>query len=93
VKDLENVLVVAKQLEHRRQVDPGRERVDGRGFLLVAELHQAQQRIIGVLAHEFGVDRDERRLGQALAQGLQRIGIGNQRVNLHREGHSGGLPA
>ncbi len=45
VEDLEHVLVVAEQLEHRGQVDPVGERIDRRGFLLVAELHQAQQRV------------------------------------------------
>ena len=54
---------------------PVGQRIDRRGFLLVGDLHQAQFRPIGVLAHEFGVDADEVVLRQALAQFGQVFGL------------------
>ena len=63
VEDLEHVLIVDQQVEQGRHVEPFGLGVDGGGLVDVADLDQAQVRPIGVLAHEFGVDGDERRLG------------------------------
>ena len=47
------------QRQERRQVDPGRQRVDRGGFLGAGDLHQTQDRPISALAHKLGVDRDK----------------------------------
>jgi len=52
VEDLEHVLVVDQQFEQRAKIDPGGQRIDRGGFLVIRDLHQAQFRPIGVLAHE-----------------------------------------
>ena len=84
VEDLEHILVVTEQLEHRGKIDPIRQRIDRRRFLLVPELHQAEQRVIGVLAHELGVDADEFAFRQPLTEIGQFLGCRNQRVYFHR---------
>ena len=56
---------------------------DGRGLLLVADLHQAQQRVVGVLAHEFGIDGNEFTLRETFTQRGEGFGIRDQRMDLH----------
>src|SRR5690606_31284350 len=70
--------------EQRRKIDTVGERVDRRGFLLVAYLDQAQQRPVGVLAHELGIDRDEFRLREPFTEFGQLGGRRDQRVYFHR---------
>ena len=48
------------------KVDAGGERVDHDGFVGRGHLRDAQQRIVGGLAQELGVDGDERVLRHAL---------------------------
>jgi len=64
VDQLQQSLVI-QHGEEGRQIHPRCQRVD-RGRLLVAgKLQQAQLRIVGVLAHELGVDGDEGATGEA----------------------------
>ena len=51
---------------------------------VVADLDQAQIGPEGVLAHELGIDRDEIGAGKPVAERLERFGVGDQGVNLHR---------
>ena len=83
VKNLQYLVVFGQQFEQRREIYSLRQRVDRCGLLLVANLHQAQQRIVGVLAHEFGIDRDELRFGQPLAEFGEVLGCRDQRVYFH----------
>ena len=55
------------------------------------DLDQAQVRPIGVLAHELGVHGDEGLLGEALDEGDEIVGLGDQWMNIHEfaAGHSG----
>ena len=64
-------------------VEPFGKRIDSGGFFGVGDLHQAQFRPIGVLAHEFGVNRNEFRLGETLAQGSQFVGRRYQIMYFH----------
>ncbi len=84
MEDLEHVLVVDQQVEEGGKVDPVRERVDRGGFVLVGDLHQAQLGPEGVLAHELGVDADEFGLGEPGAEIGERLGGGDQWMDLHR---------
>ena len=77
MKDLED-LGVGEQLEERFEVDPGRQGVDRRDVVLSADLHQAEFRPVGVVAHEFRVDRDEVGLLVAAAECGKRLRIGDQ---------------
>ena len=83
MKDLQYVLVVDQQVEERREIQTICLGIDGRGFFRIGDLHQAQVRPIGILAHEFGVDCDEVGLGEALAQLQQRVAVGDQRMDMH----------
>ena len=58
VEHLQHALV-RHQFEERLEVDAGRQRVDHHGLVGARHLRHAQQRIIGGLAQEFGVDGDE----------------------------------
>ncbi len=83
MENLQAILVLAQQVEQRSEVDPVGHRVDGGGFLLVPDLHQAQFGVIGVLAHEFGIDADEIALAQPFTQVRQRRGCSDKIVNFH----------
>ena len=50
---------IGHQVEQRRQIEAGRERVDRDGLVGSRHLREAQDRPIGALAHELGIDRDE----------------------------------
>ena len=63
---------------------PRRERIDRGGFVFVGDLDQAQFGPKGIFAHEFGVDADEFGLGEPGAQFGQRLGGGDQRMDMHR---------
>ena len=82
VEDLQHVLVFDHQLEDRGQIDV-RLRVDRRRFLAARDLQQAQDRPVGVLAHELGVDGDERLLREPVDQLCEFVGVGDERVNSH----------
>ena len=62
---------VRHQRIERRKIDAGRQRVDHHGFVGRGHLRHAQQRVIGRLAQEFGIDGDERMGGHAPAHGDQ----------------------
>ena len=70
---------IAHQREKRRKVDARRERINQNVFLLARDLDQAELRIIGGLAQEFGVDGDIRMAGEAAACGRKRVGVGDHR--------------
>ncbi len=82
--DLQHILILGQQVEQGFQVDARRHRVDRGGFVRVGDLDQAQFGPIAVLAHEFGVDRDEIGGGQAGAQLGEAFRVLDQRMNLHR---------
>ena len=83
MEDLEDVLIVHQQVPQRREVEPFGLRVDRCGFLRTGDLDQAQVGPVAVLAHELGVDCDERSLRKALNQRCKRGAVGDQWVNLH----------
>ncbi len=83
VEDLQHVLVVGQQVQQRGHVEAVCQRIDGGCLVLIADLDQAQQRVVGVLAHEFGVDAHEIVLGQPIAKCGQLFGFGNQGMDLH----------
>ena len=83
MEDLEHIVVVDEQVEQGREIESLSLGIDRRGFVGAGDLHQAQVRPIGVLAHEFGVDRDEIGAGKAFAELKQRVAVGNERVNEH----------
>ena len=72
------------QREERREIEPGGQRVDDDGFLGRGHLRDAQQRVIGRLAQELGIDRDERMLRHPRANRREVIGGGDQ---IHRAAH------
>ena len=58
VEHLEHVLV-RHQVEERLEIDAGRERIDHHRLVARRQLRHAEQRVVGGLAQEFGVDGDE----------------------------------
>jgi hypothetical protein len=76
VEDLEHALI-GHEVEQRLEVDALGERVDRRRLFGAADLHQAEDRPIGLVAHEFGVDRDECLGRQPVAERRERRGVGN----------------
>jgi hypothetical protein len=78
VEDLQHLLIVHEQLEQRREVEILGLGIDRRGFGGGGDLDQAQVRPIAVLAHELGIDRDERLAGETAAQVGERVGGGDQ---------------
>ena len=75
----------ASSVEQRCKIDPLGQRVDRHRFFRSRHLHDAQDRPIGALAHEFGVDRDKFRAFLPGAEGGERAALGNQ---LHCEGYT-----
>ena len=75
-------MVVDQQVEQRVQVDV-RLGIDRRRLLGARDLDQAEVRPIGILAHELGVHGDEGLLGEALDEGDQVFGLGDQGMDLH----------
>ena len=57
---------------------PVGQRIDHDRFVCARHLHHAEQGIIGGLAQEFGVDGDDRVLGETGANGREVRGGGNQ---------------
>ncbi len=51
--------LVGEQFAERGKVDVGRLRVDHRDLMRAGQLHDAEFRPVGALAHEFGIDGDE----------------------------------
>ena len=76
-------VVLDEQLEQRGKIEIGRLGIDGGGFGGRGDLNQAQIRVIGAFAHEFGVDRHKIRLGEARAQRGEGFGVGDQRMYEH----------
>ena len=74
---------VGHQRQQRRQIDPFGQRVDRHRFLRAGHLHDAEDRPIGALAHELGIDGSELRAFLPDAEGGKRVGVGDQ---LHRGG-------
>ena len=78
VEDLEHVFV-GQNFIQRSQVDAVGERVDAAGLVGPGHLHQAQDRPIGRLAHEFSIDGDVIGRSKAGAEIGQRLGVGDHR--------------
>jgi hypothetical protein len=72
-----------QQLQKGRKIQIGAFRVDGRGLVRTGDLHKAKIRVIGTLAHEFGIHRDKVSGGPTGAKFLQCRGVSHQRVNQH----------
>ena len=66
VKHLQD-LVFNQQLQQRGEIDARCLGVDGGGFGGGGDLDEAQIRVIGAFAHEFGINRDEISLRQTFA--------------------------
>ena len=74
---------VVQELEQGRKVDPLGLWIDRGGLVPARDLEQAQVRPVGVLAHEFGIDRDEIGAGETLAQLFERLGVGDEGMDVH----------
>ena len=78
VQNLEHARQVEK-LDHRLERDALGQRIDGGADAVGAgDLHQAELWPIGALAHEFGIDADERLFGEPGTQFGKCRGLGNQ---------------
>ena len=66
------------RVEERREIDAGRQRVDHDGLVGLGHLRHAEQRVIGGLAQELGVDGDEGMARHALAGRGQFLGGGDR---------------
>jgi hypothetical protein len=77
VEDLQHRLV-RHQAEERVEVDALGQRVDDDGFLRARQLDDAEQRIVGRLPQELGIDGDDGMGGETLAGCLEIGGRGNQ---------------
>ena len=71
-------LLVGHQREKRLEVDAFGQGVDDDRFLCAGHLHDAKQRVVGCLTQEFGIDGDDRVLGEAVADCGEFGGGGNQ---------------
>ena len=70
---------IVEQIEHGRQIDAVRQRVDRRGDpVRPGDLYQAELGPERALAHELGIEANEGRIRQPRAQRGQRVCIGNQ---------------
>ena len=66
--------LVGEQVPERGEIDVRRLRVDHRDLVVAGELHDAELRPVGALAHEFGIDGDEflgARGGRRAPEGLR----------------------
>ena len=79
MKDLHHLLV-GHQREEGREVDARRQRVDHHRLVGRGHLRDAEQRVIGGLAQEFGVDGDEGVGGHPPAHGGK---LGRCRDRMH----------
>ena len=80
---LQHVLVGDHQVEQRLEIDARRQRINRGSFLPVRDLHKAELRPIGVLAHEFGINRDEIAPRQPSAELGKGRGVGDERQDAH----------
>ena len=71
-------LLVRHQLEERLEVDARRQRVDHHRLVARRQLRHAEQRVVGGLAEELGVDGDEGVLRQPFTGGGQFLRRGDQ---------------
>jgi hypothetical protein len=71
-------VLIRHQFEERLEIDAGCERVDDHGFVAARQLRHAEQRIVGSLAKEFGVDGDEGVARQSFAGRGQFLSRGDQ---------------
>ena len=67
MEHLEHALV-RHQVEERLEVDAGGERIDHHRLVARRQLRHAEQRVVGGLAEEFGVDGDEGMLRASRSQ-------------------------
>ncbi len=74
---------LGQQVEQRREVEARRLGVDRRRLVGRGDLDEAQVGEERVLPHELGVDGDEVGGRQAVTQGCERRGVGNQRMDEH----------
>ncbi len=76
VHHLEHVFI-RDQVAERREIDAVGERIDDRLVFRARDLHQAQDRPEGALAHELGIDGDIVGGGQPVAKGGEGVRVGN----------------
>ena len=69
---------IRHELEERREIDAGRQGVDDGRILGSGDLYQAQDRPIGPVAHEFGVDCDVAGAVLAFGIGGEGGGVGDE---------------
>ena len=70
-------LFLLHEVEHRRKVDAFRQRVDRRRRAFARDLHQAELRVVGLLADELGIHGDVMPVFHLLAEGDQ-FGLGSE---------------
>ena len=83
MKDFQDVVICAEQIEHWREVQPLRLWVNRRRLMRVRQLHKAQIRIIRVFPHKFGINRNKWGFCKACAQFGEAFAIGDEWMNLH----------
>ena len=71
--------LVGHQRQQRRQVEARRQGIDRHGLVLARDLDQAELGVVGAVAHELGVDRDEALGAHPAAEGGQGFVVGDQR--------------
>ena len=69
---------IGQQRAERGEVDAAGLGVDHRDLMVPGDLHHAEFGEIGALAHELGIDRDERVGGESVAQLVERFGGGDE---------------
>jgi hypothetical protein len=77
VKNLQNLLV-RHQAEERREIDPFCQRIDHDRLLGRGELRHAEDRVVGRLALELGIDRHEGVTREPFAGFSEFLGLGNR---------------
>ena len=77
MENLEHVLV-DHQVEEGLEIDARRQVVDQNLGVAAGDLNETQARPEGLLAHEFGIDRDKRCRGEIGTGGFQIFGRCNE---------------
>ncbi len=83
VEDFQHLVIFAQQVEQRGEINAVGQRINRCSLFLIADLHEAEQRIICVFAHEFCVDAHEIMFSEPLAEIGKFFSFGNKGMNLH----------
>ncbi len=81
--DFEDIFILGQQIEQWLEIEAVSFGVDRCCFMFISDLNETQIGPIGVFAHEFRINRDERRFCPARAQFFQRLGGRDEIMNLH----------